>query len=73
MNSEQYRRVEAQLSIAEQFFAEQPNLGEPAQALREDLRVLIGKVVVERTRTEANERQSRGSRRPWRFEDDSLG
>lgn len=65
MNSEQYRRVESQLSIAEQFFAEQQNLGEPARALHADLRVLIAKVVDERTRTEANERHPRGSRRPW--------
>ncbi len=44
MNAEQYRRVESQLSVVAEFFAETKNLGEPAQALREDLRVLIDKV-----------------------------
>jgi hypothetical protein len=65
MNAEQYRRVETQLSVVAEFFAETKNLGEPAQALREDLRLLIDKVVAERQRAEASEKPSPHSRRPW--------
>ena len=50
MNAAQYRRLEAQLSSAEEFFADESTLSEHARELREDLRTLLQKVMAARAR-----------------------
>ena len=65
MNAAQYRRLESQLSSAEEFFLEQENLPDMAKELREQLRGLLQKVVAARIRAEETERRAPGSRRPW--------
>ena len=65
MNAAQYRRLELQLSQANEFFLEDANLGSQAQEVKDDLQNLINKVVAARIRAEQTERRVPGSRSPW--------
>jgi hypothetical protein len=73
MTADEFRRLESALIAAEDLFVGQYVYGARTIEIRNDLKNLLTKVVVERIRTEAREQQSQddGGRPRIEFESDS--
>ena len=63
MNAAQLRRLEEKLTEAEEFFLNDPVLDPKLQAVRDDLRDILGKVVAERIRAEMKDTRHPFSKR----------